>query len=661
MAIASMTKVMIASHKGEAKKLLSTLQKSGMVQILNAERALITKKYPELNVHTKRMRELEETIQKLATSIEFLDEHTDAEPLTSFFKPLSAVNKDDFDATIEKYSDLSILDTALELQDKLDVAKGERENILGSLQILEPWSSLDINLEDFFTLSTSSTFPGTIPTRHLEGTVKQIEEAGGIVEIVNTIDKTSYVVVVVLNDKLAEIHKLLRACEFEAVNLEDYKGSVRENLEVLKKKLNDIDSQITGLIEEIKEFSSKRLELRMLYDYYQNLYLRETARKTAPSTETTILFEGWVKKKDFAKVQKIVASFESSSIDEITPGEDESVPVDIENTSAFKPFEVITRLYGMPQYFELDPTAALAPFFAIFFGLCLTDAGYGIVVTILSIWFLKKMQGDKKFMALIAICSVATIVAGALTGGWFGDAAQQLSTLFGWSWFAKARNSMMWFDPFEKPMTFFALSLALGYIHIMTGLFLKFFHELSRKEFAAAVFDALVWIVMINCIAINMFGNTLHIPAGISSVCGKVALVPAVLIFLFSHREGGIGARLGMGAYNLFSTVFYLGDVLSYLRLMALGMVTGGLAMAFNTIAISTSGSLFGKIVMVPLILIGGHAFNIAINVLGAFVHTLRLQFVEFFPKFMDGGGVDFTPLKDEYKYVYVSQENKID
>ena len=234
MAIASMTKVMIASHKDEAKELLSTLQKSGMVQILNAERALITKEYPELNVHTERMRELEETIQKLALSIDFLDGHTEGEPLTSFFKPLSAVNKDDFDTTIDTHSDLSILDEALKLQDKLEVANSEKENILGSLHILEPWSTLDIDLEDFFTLSTSSTFPGTIPTRHLQETIEQIEEAGGIVEVVNTIDKLNYVIVVAFKDRVADIHKLLRACEFEAVNLEDYKGGVSQNIETLK-------------------------------------------------------------------------------------------------------------------------------------------------------------------------------------------------------------------------------------------------------------------------------------------------------------------------------------------------------------------------------------------------------------------------------------------
>jgi len=148
------------------------------------------------------------------------------------------------------------------------------------------------------------------------------------------------------------------------------------------------------------------------------------------------------------------------------------------------------------------------------------------------------------------------------------------------------------------------------------------------------------------------------VPAEIGSLFLKVALVPAVVILLFSHRQGGLLGRLGMGLYNLFSTIFYLGDVLSYLRLMALGMVTAGLAMAINVIAKIAADIPYGiGVIAMILVLVGGHAFNMAINALGAFVHTLRLQYVEFFPKFLAGGGRSFEPLSKQYKHIYIERE----
>ena len=218
----------------------------------------------------------------------------------------------------------------------------------------------------------------------------------------------------------------------------------------------------------------------------------------------------------------------------------------------------------MPQHFNLDPTAFLAPFFAVFFGMCIADAGYGLLMLALLAVFIIKMQGDKKLLYMLALCAVATIVVGALTGGWFGDAVQKFIPGM------KDKNLALWFDPFKNPMMFFGLAIGLGYFQLITGLIIAFFHNLRQKDFFAAICDQLTWIVMLNSIVLFGASKAGAIPAEAGTVFGYIAIVPAVMIFLFSHREGGIGARLGMGFYNLFSSVFYLGDVLSYLRLMGL-------------------------------------------------------------------------------------------
>jgi len=257
---------------------------------------------------------------------------------------------------------------------------------------------------------------------------------------------------------------------------------------------------------------------------------------------------------------------------------------------------------------------------------------------------------------MLGICSVFTIGAGALTGGWFGDGAQQLAALFGWTFLADARKSMMWFDPLEDSMTFFKLSIALGYLHIMFGLIVAFVHNLRLNRKIDAVCDQLVWLVMLNAIVIYLFGKDFVGESG-AAIAGKVAMIPAVMIVLFSQRQGGWAGRIGMGCYQLFSTIFYMGDVLSYLRLMALGMVTGGFAMAINVMAKTASDIPYIGIIVAIIVLIGGHTFNVAISGLSAFVHTIRLQFVEFFPKFLEGGGRDFRPLTKEYDYVYIKEK----
>jgi V/A-type H+-transporting ATPase subunit I len=308
----------------------------------------------------------------------------------------------------------------------------------------------------------------------------------------------------------------------------------------------------------------------------------------------------------------------------------------------------------MPEYSNVDPTIFLAPFFALFFALCLTDAAYGLIMIGFIAWLTKKMQGDKKMMRMFIMCSAATVVAGALTGGWFGDAVQQF--LPGLN---PLRAKVMLFDPLENPMVFFKLSLALGYFQVIFGICVALAHNLKQRQYVAAVFDQVTWLVMLNSLVLLGLAKAKVLPSGLAGVFGLLAAIPALTIFLGSEREGGWGQRLGMGGYNLFSTVFFVGDILSYARLMALGMVTAGFGMAINVIVKMVAEipiPVLG-VVLAAIIFIGGHMFNLGMSMLSAFVHTLRLQFVEFFPKFFVGGGREFVPLAKKYKHIYISEQ----
>ncbi len=372
---------------------------------------------------------------------------------------------------------------------------------------------------------------------------------------------------------------------------------------------------------------------------------------TAPATNHVVFFEGWVMKNDYARLEALVAPFDACAIAPVQPGEDEEMPVEIENGGSVKPYEVITRLYGMPSTADVDPTVFLAPFFTLFFGLCMMDAAYGIAMVVFFWWLLRKIKGDTRFMKMMLFCSVATIAAGAITGSWCGDGIQQFVPQL-----ASFRKSILVFDPLEKQMYFFMLSLGLGYLQIIAGIVVAFVHKLRKGLVKEAVFDHGSWLVWLNSLLVIGLVKAGYLPAVLGSLFTVVAAVPALMIIGFSEREGGWGNRIGMGIYNLFSTVFYIGDVLSYIRLMALGMVGGGFGMAINEITKQTMEMPYIGWLAGGLIFIGGHVFNIANSALSAFVHSMRLEFVEFFTKFITGSGKEFSPLRQSFRYINVKK-----
>ncbi|MGD8786854.1 MAG: V-type ATP synthase subunit I [Phycisphaerales bacterium] len=654
MAITRMAKVMIVSHRTQASELLEALQGEGICQVLNAEQAAVSKDFPDISAPVELSRDTEKLLSRLEKSIIFLNNYAQAKKgLAAALAPRTVIDEQSYNKAVSDQTIINTIEQCEQIESSMDKTRSDIEHLHNTLDMLEPWDSLESPVEEINNLHNAACWAGFIPCRHYEQIKEQLSVSGAVIQQVGTAANRCACLIVAFKENAEAVQKLLRSSEFEPVNFEPMTGTVTELIDTHIKKLNQAQQQLQNLTQDVRTLSENLLNLEILSDHHMNLLDREQARDTAPTTEHTVILEGWVKKKDYSRLEKLVSGFEASSLAQIEPAEDEEIPVEIENKRAIRPFEVITRLYGMPQHFEVDPTAFLAPFFALFFGLCLTDAGYGLVLIVLMIFFIKKMQGDKKLMWMLGICSAATVLAGALTGGWFGDAIQQFIPPL-----KPLREKMMWFDPLEKPMIFFYLSLGLGYFQIMTGLAIAFIHNLKQKQYVTAICDQATWLIMINSIVLFLASKFGTISAQAGQLFGYLALAPAVTILLFSHREGGLGGRLGMGVYNLFSAIFYMGDVLSYLRLMALGMVTAGLAMAINIIAKIAGEIPYGiGVVAMILVLVGGHGFNIAINALGAFVHTLRLQYVEFFPKFIVGGGKSFEPLSKGYKHIYIKKD----
>ena len=217
---------------------------------------------------------------------------------------------------------------------------------------------------------------GLIPTQQFEQIEQQISKFDAAIQHIGETDNKYACIVVSLREQANDVQKLLRSADFELVNFEHMTGTIAQLIEQHRKELNETKKQLQDQRNQATLLSGNLLKLEILHDHHANLLNREHTRGTAPATEYTVILEGWVKKKDYARLEEIVSGFGASSLSRIETAEDEEVPVEIENKNYIRPFEVITRLYGMPKHFEVDPTAFLAPFFALFFARCLTDAGY---------------------------------------------------------------------------------------------------------------------------------------------------------------------------------------------------------------------------------------------------------------------------------------------
>ncbi len=648
-----MAKVVIVSHNSEAAQLLEALQREGICQILNAQEATISRNLPELAAPPGRPKDIEELLNRLAKCIAFLKGFGDpTKALVSMLAPRVVVDEESYQKTISDQQALRLVDQCEQLEAAIEKAKSQRESLRGTVQELLPWQALQTPVEEIGPLFRTICQAGLLPAGQAKYVQDSIGELSGAIQQIGEADNRLACLVVYLKENANEVQKLLRRAEFAPVNFAAMTGTVAELIKQHEDKLSEQELLLQTHIDSATKLSKNLLKLEILHDHYANLLSREQTKGAAPATQRTVVLEGWVKEKDYRRLEKIVRGFEASSLSRVEPAADEEIPVEIENKGMIQPFEVITRLYGMPQPSNVDPTIFLAPFFALFFGICLGDAGYGLIMVAATALLVKKMQGDKKLLWMLGVCSVFAILVGALTGSWFGDAIRQFVPGL-----EPLRKRLMWFDPLEKPLMMLFLAIILGYTHLMSGLVIALVHNLRQRDYIAAIFEQLTWLVMLNSLVIFGVSKAGFVPAETGKFFGRLAMVPAVSIVLLSNRQGGWASRLGMGAYNLFSAVFYLGDVLSYLRLMALGMVSSGLAMAVNLIAQLTLKIPYGiGIVVMILVFVGGHAFNLILSVLGAFVHTMRLQFVEFFPKFMVGGGRTFQPLCKEYKHIYMTR-----
>lgn len=661
MAVAKLSKLFIASHKSDAEAFLKRLQRTSAVEIKPYSEKLETSTLP---IDTSR-----ENKTNVGKALDILNEYKDKE-----LKKIAAkagklvIKRSEYENILEIENLEEIAGEIIDLDNETSSLEHRISETDPKVHQLKIWSSYrndisDLGIKQKYTIRLGAIRSGrtdfNIILQELEEnhiSCQSISEEGDII----------YVILAYHNSFSTEAQKYISGLAFDEAEISEYEGTIEKNIESLNKNIEYYRSRRQKIIEQIVVLTEKYERLLTIYfDYLDNNLEIEEALNLGFSTDSVSFYTAWIKETDQDRIFAIAESFNFVRIEVIEPEKGESIPIVLRNKAIFRPFEIVINLYGVPRYFEIDPTPFISIFFAMFFGLCLTDAGYGIVLAILTLTLAFRMKSARQFLMLIFIGSLFTILAGAIFNGWFGDLPAYLGID---SFFEKLA---ILGDPIKSStgsMNFFRLALALGAIHVMFGLFIKFFDGIRRRDWAVAFFDGLPWIMILLSLLAILLSMDMAVsmqlvsaplfPADISKILIWPIAVGALIIILFGARhEKSWGFRLFMGFLNLTivnGLTSFLGDFLSYIRLMALGLVTAGIGVAINEIAFQFLQIPVVGIVILIIVLIFGHLFNIVINILGSFVHTLRLQYVEFFPKFYTGGGRPFKALKDEHKYITI-------
>lgn len=510
---------------------------------------------------------------------------------------------------------------------------------------IDLWERLDVNPKELKNLKKVNTFLGTVPIK-LKGT---------FIDSISELDKTYYEELKIAKDEVyylvvssidkiekEKLSEIFRNSSFTVENLDidaipaDYKNGLQKEISELKKEKRRLKAKI-------KTYSEDLNDLQAVYEYMQNKKLRIVESEKLAQTENTVLIKGWIpteKEQEFEKFIKEEAGDNYYLTFTKADKNDVTVPIKLKNGKVATVFENLTGMYAYPRYNEIDPTPLFTPFYILFFGMMGADVGYGLILLLATIFVLKVVNLNsqmRKSVKFFFYLSFSVIFWGILYGSYFG-----------------AEIPGMWrlINPSEEYNTLLVGSIVFGVVHIFIGLAIKAYLLIRDGKPLDAVYDVMFWYMALMGGIIYLVFKLMNLSPAVTNVSMWIMIAGMVGIVFTGGREAkGIGAKLGGGLYSLYGISSYVGDFVSYSRLMALGLSGGFIASAINMIAGMISGNWLGMI-FIPVILVGGHLFNMFLSFLGAYVHTSRLMYVEYFGKFYEGGGKPFKDFRTETKHI---------
>lgn len=657
-----MEKIELVAMMNESKKVIDFLQRKGIVELTSHE-------VPDgmLNPDTDyNISQLEKFTQTAKKAKETLSRYVpEKKSLVDSFKPPKEMElskflemSDDADKTMNKCYEI------LKKQKSVDDAIAEQIRCRTSNEALEVWKDLDIPTR-FTPTKYVTVLIGTFPDSQTDATLKaalaeripQIEAVE--TEIVYTSEMQSCAAVMCLKRDADAVNEALRSMGFvKPTELSDKtpKEIIKEN----RVRINDLDKQIFKTQAEIAAMASEHENINFLIDYFTMRADKYEQFKKVSLSDNVLYLSGYIPEK-YAK--KTVEQLENKFTVAITlsePEEDEDTPVLLENNAFASGVEGITEMYSLPGKNDIDPNAIMSFFYYLFFGMMFSDAGYGLLMVIATAFVLLKCkpEGNKrKTVLMYFFCGISTMFWGIMFGSFFGDLINVIRTNY---LGLPEMRLYVWLNPQGDDLMLTLLWCFLfGIVHLFVGLAIKGYLEWRQGDKLGAICDVLSVYLAVGGAAPICAGIIIDVPDTVKTVGKYCALVGVVLIVLTAGRSSkSIGGKLGSGLYALYNTISgYLSDVLSYSRLLALGLVTGIVGSVVNLMGTLPSNMVV-KTIMFIVVFIFGHAINFGINIIGAYVHTNRLQYVEFFSRFYEGGGRAFNPLKVNSATFKLKEEN---
>lgn len=533
---------------------------------------------------------------------------------------------------------------AVELKGEKARLEAETLSRKNELSALMPWVGLSVSLPESMTKFTKSAAGLMALKTDPEEVLKGAGELAAVAETVNVGKTHRYVLLTAHRDDYDEALSALTRAGFAPtpVKADERNGFARGRVSTVRQKLKAAEEKLLEIDEEAKTLSGQTDKIEVYYDLLTTDEARIGAASKMAVTSKVGMFTGWIPEAAVPvfseKLDGRGDAYEFSD-----PAEDDDVPVLLKNNRFAKNFEPVIELYSLPKYGTFDPTFIMSFFYIVIFGMMLADVGYGLLISLgcfLGIGLMKPKKSMRKMLTMFGMCGISCIVMGVLFGGYFGDVPAVLAE----KWFRVTPPKLaLWFDPLTNFTTFLILSLAIGALHLVCGLCIKFYVLWKRGKKADAVCDAGSWIVLFLGAAVLLLNKTAGLVMVIAGLVMLVATQGRHNKNIFMKIVGGVG--------SLYSIIGYLSDLLSYSRILALGLASMVIASVFNILGALPGPSVVGVVFFIVIFLVG-HLLNMAINMLGTFVHTSRLQYIEFFGKFYEDGGRPFEPLTTQSKYV---------
>ncbi|HII4407703.1 V-type ATP synthase subunit I [Clostridium perfringens] len=647
MAIVKMNKFTLLAFESEKEKLLKKIQSSSEVEFINLQdeekvegnEVFESLSKDDLDAETTL---IEENVSKTRSALDFLKEFVaEVGGLKALKAGKESLTLDELEVKVENSNWEVVYSEVKKMERELATLENEKTKLLGEIEILEPWQSFDAPLGELNNFKKVVAFLGVISSQNLENMKNEIESEfkESYIEVISNTDQDSYVFVMTMKERAEEMDEVLNNFGFSAFQTK-YKEKASVLVEEFKLKIQEIEAQKSDLKGVLSNYREEKRTLELAYEYYSNILLRKEASENFLKTDRVVVIQGWVPKNDNSSLEGIIQSSVGDmyylEFEEVKEEEVAEVPVKLHNKGPAAAFDSITEMYSLPRYDEIDPTPLLTPFYLVFFGMMVADLGYGLVLFVGSLLAMKLLNLDEaqeKFAKFFMYLSIATTIAGAVFGTAFGFELKSIGLI----------------NPSKDTNLLLILSVGFGVIQIFFGLFIKAYMLIRDKQYLYALFDVGSWIMLLIGLPMIFFDGPI-------SLVGKVlAIVGSILIILTQGRdEETKGAQIGQGLYALYGITGYVGDLVSYTRLMALGIAGGSIAAALNLIIGMFPG--IAVIIVGPLFFIAAHTFNMLLSLLGAYVHTARLQYVEYFSKFYEGGGKAFTPFRTINKFITIKR-----